>query len=89
MKILKTNNIHKLLLLVIGLLLTLALSSCKLSYLEYEMPPYDPDFEVHDNSKLDKDEGIEIDGVLDEDIWLVAENNAFSSVRATVLFSKW
>ena len=80
MKILKTNNIHKLLLLVIGLLLTFALSSCKLSYLEYEMPPYDPDFEVHDNSKLDKDEGIEIDGVLDEDIWLVAENNAFSSV---------
>ena len=73
-----SSTVKKIVLFVSIVTLILILTSCKYDYLEYKMPFYDPEFDPNSHQILEKDEGIVIDGVLNEDIWTVAENNEFS-----------
>ena len=63
--------------------MTMALSSCENKVDGFEFPSYDIDEdENNDVVELEKDDYMDIDGVLDEYEWIQAKNNAYSVVNA-------
>jgi len=78
------NKFLKRILFLFAVMFSITLLSCKSTVDGFKFPDYNIDNSMYDEKiELPKDEGMVIDGILDEEEWKIAESNKYTLIHKT------